>query len=179
MRLIHLATLAGTALAFAACGGGEKQAADTTGANAPAATTTPAGSTSTSTPATTGAAPGAASGTAAAITGTTHDVKMVGDAKGYRFEPATLTVKVGDGVRFTNVSGGPHNVTFWPDSIPAGTSGQLSSNMPNTTAPLTSPLLTAPNETYVVSFAGLKPGTYHYYCTPHLALGMKATITVQ
>ena len=180
MRLIHLATLAGSALALAACGGGEKQSADTTATSTtPAATAAPAGSTSTATPATTGANPGTASGTAAAVTGATHDVKMIGDAKGYRFEPATITVKAGDGVRFTNVSGGPHNVTFWPDSIPAGTSSQLSANMPNTTAPLTAPLLTAPNQTYTVSFANLKPGTYHYYCTPHLALGMKGTITVQ
>lgn len=178
MRLIHLAALAGSALTLAACGGGENRSADT--AAAPAATTTPAGTTSTATTPAAGASTGAASsGTAAAVTGTMHDVKMVGDAKGYRFEPANITVKVGDGIRFTNVSGGPHNVTFWPDSIPSGVASQLSANMPNTTAPLTGPLLTAPNQTYVVSFAGLKPGTYHFYCTPHLALGMKGVITVQ
>lgn len=51
--------------------------------------------------------------------------------------------------------------------------------MPNTMSPLTGPLLSAPNQTYVVSFAGLKPGVYHYYCTPHLALGMTGVITVQ
>lgn len=118
-------------------------------------------------------------GSAMAVTGKTIDVKMVGDAKGYRFEPANFSIKVGDGARFTNVSGGPHDVTFWPDSIPSGVAAQLSANMPNTTAPLTGPLLTAPNQTYVVSFAGLKPGVYHYYCTPHLALGMKGVITVQ
>ena len=80
-------------------------------------------------------------------------------------------------MRWTNVSGGPHNVTFWADSVPDG--GQLAANMPNTTGPMTGPLLTDPNATYTVSTAGLKPGVYHYYCTPHLALGMKATVTVQ
>ena len=104
---------------------------------------------------------------------------MVGDAQGYRFDPANVTIKAGDAVRWTNVSGGPHNVTFWPDSVPSGAAAQLAPNMPNTTAVLTGPLLTDPNATYVVSFAGLKPGVYHYYCTPHLALGMKATVTVQ
>ncbi|MGZ5043019.1 MAG: plastocyanin/azurin family copper-binding protein, partial [Usitatibacter sp.] len=28
-------------------------------------------------------------------------------------------------------------------------------------------------------FGGASKGTYHYFCTPHLALGMKGTITVQ
>lgn len=167
---------------LAACGGGEKRGADSSGMMNTTADTTamaPMTTPSTATPAATTAGATASGGTAAAITGKTVDVKMIGDAKGYRFEPANFTVKVGDGARFTNVSGGPHDVTFWPDSIPAGTATQLNANMPNTTSPLTGPLLTTPNQTYVVSFAGLKPGVYHYYCTPHLALGMKGVITVQ
>ena len=35
------------------------------------------------------------------------------------------------------------------------------------------------NESYTVSFAGLKAGTYDFNCTPHLANNMKGTITVQ
>jgi plastocyanin len=58
-------------------------------------------------------------------------------------------------------------------------SAALNANMPNTTSPLTGPLLINANDTYTVSFAGLKAGTYHFYCTPHLALGMKGVITVQ
>jgi len=165
-----LAVLAVTALA--ACGGGENKAA-ATDTTATMAATPAAGSTATAAPATT------ASGTAMPITGKTVDVKMVGDAKGYRFEPANFTVKAGDGAQFINVSGGPHQVTFWADSIPAGQEAQLTANMPNTTAPLTGPLVVAPNQAYVVSFSGLKPGVYHYYCTPHLALGMRGVITVQ
>ncbi len=162
------------AAALVACGGNDKGATpDTTAAAAPAGSAN-AGSTAVTTP----SAP-TGGGSAMAVTGKTIDVKMIGDAKGYRFEPANFSVKVGDGARFTNVSGGPHDVTFWPDSIPAGVATQLGANMPNTMAPLTGPLLTTPNQTYVVSFAGLKPGVYHYYCTPHLALGMKGVITVQ
>jgi plastocyanin len=168
--------LAASVMALGACGGGDKSAdsgaakpADTTAAAAPAAAATAGG-----------AAPaGGAAAAAAPITGKTVDVKMIGDAQGYRFDPATITVKVGDGIKFTNVTGGPHNVTFWADSIPAGTAAQLGANMPNTTSPLTGPLLINANDSYTVSFAGLKAGTYHIYCTPHLALGMKGVITVQ
>lgn len=51
--------------------------------------------------------------------------------------------------------------------------------MPRTTAQLTGPLLLNPSETYTVSFGSAPAGTYHYYGTPHLALGMKGTIIVQ
>jgi plastocyanin len=118
-------------------------------------------------------------GTPAAPTGSTVTVKMIGDAKGYRFEPATITIHSGDAVTFTNVVGGPHNVTFWSDSIPKGTAQQLQANMPNTTGPFTSPLLIDANATYTVSFGKLPAGTYKFYCMPHLALGMKGEITVQ
>jgi plastocyanin len=177
MRISQLALVA-SVVALAACSGGDKSASgggamkDTTAtAAAPAAKDTSMGA---------GAGAGAAAtGTAAPITGKTVTVNMIGDAKGYRFEPATITLKVGDGIKFVNVAGGPHNVTFFSDSIPAGSATQLGANMANTTAPLTGPLLIAPNDAYTVSFAGTKAGTYKFYCTPHLALGMKGTVTVQ
>jgi plastocyanin len=173
MRISQLA-LVTSALALAACApGGDKGASggamkDSAAAPAPAAA--PKDSTAAA------AAPTAA---AAPITGKTVTVNMIGDAKGYRFEPATVTIKVGDGIKFVNVTGGPHNATFWADSIPAGTAAALGANMPNTTSPLTGPLLIAPNDAYTVSFAGTKAGTYKFYCTPHLALGMKGSVTVQ
>lgn len=166
-----------TASVLTACGGNDNKGA-TTDTSAARAAMPPVSAAAGSAAPTSVTAPPSSAGAAAAITGKTVDVKMVGDAKGYRFEPATFSVKAGDGARFTNASGGPHNVTFWSDSIPAGTATQLAANMPNTIGPLTGPLLTAPNQTYVVSFAGLKPGVYHYYCTPHLALGMRGVITV-
>ena len=46
-------------------------------------------------------------------------------------------------------------------------------------APLAGALMTALNQAYVVSFAGLKPGINRYYCTPHLPLRMTGVITVQ
>lgn len=162
------------ALVLAACGG-EPRVADTAASGAGSATTSTGADSASSAPSATAAAQGAPR----AATGKTWDVKMIGDGTGYRFEPTTLAIRSGDAVRWTVVSGPPHNVTFWSDSIPPAASQQLRANMPETTAPLTGPLRVSPNATYLVSFAGLPAGAYAYYCTPHLALGMKAKITVQ
>ena len=169
--------------ALGACGG-EKQSTDSAAAKAAATSPTPAAAPSATPGTTPSAAPSATPSTSPAAapapaTGATHDVQMLGDASGYRFSPVSLTIKRGDAVRWTNVSGGPHNVTFWADSIPAGAQAPLAANMPGTTAPLTGPLLLTPNQTYTISFANVPAGTYKYYCTPHLALGMKAIIQVQ
>jgi len=107
----------------------------------------------------------------------TVNVQMIGDAKGNRFVPASITIHVGDVVTWTNVSGA-HNVVFWPDSIPAGTQTVLQGKMGATMGPLTGPLFAAPNATYTVSFAGLKAGTTSTTALPHLALGMRAQVVV-
>ncbi|HKO15824.1 MAG TPA: plastocyanin/azurin family copper-binding protein [Gemmatimonadaceae bacterium] len=177
MRNLGRCAIAGVAVVLAACGGGNK--GGTAGASTGATTaTTPSGASATA-GATGAAAAATGNATAKPATGQTHDVKMLGDAQGYRFDPKNITIKQGDAVRWTMVSGGPHDATFWADSIPAGAEAQLNANMPQTIGPLTGPLLTTPNETYTVSFAGLPKGTYHYHCTPHLAMGMVGTITVQ
>jgi len=82
-------------------------------------------------------------------------------------------------IRFHNVSGGPHNVSFWADSIPAGAADALKAGMPDQMAPLEGSLLTEPNAVYTVNFAKAPAGEYKYYCLPHLALGMKGKLTVQ
>src|SRR5512138_143004 len=97
MRVLGVALLSGVVL-LGACGGGESQKAATdSAAMTPAATPAPTSAMA-----------------AAPVTGTVHVVNMVGDATGYRFEPANITVKPGDGIKFVNVSGGPHNVAFDP-----------------------------------------------------------------
>ena len=172
MRLTHLngLTLFASAVLLGACGGGgdNANAGATSGATgAGAATTTP--------PA------GQPAGTAGAqqATGQTHTVRMVGDAQGYRFEPANITVKQGDAVKWLMVSGGPHNVAFDANGIPAGAQTQLSANMPNQQGPMSSPMMMNANEEYTVSFAGVPAGAYNYVCTPHLAMNMKGVVTVQ
>ena len=109
----------------------------------------------------------------------TVEVQMLGDASGYRFSPATVTIQRGDKVRFTLVSGPPHNVVFWSDSIPKGAAAVLAKGMPQTVDKLTSPFFLKTGDSYVVSFAGAPAGRYRYHCTPHLALGMTATIVVK
>lgn len=106
-------------------------------------------------------------------------VRMVGDEKGFRFEPASITARVGDVVRFVNVSGGPHNVAFWADRIPAGAEDALQKNMGQTIGPLSGAMIDGPKEVYKVSLAGLRAGTYNYYCVPHLAMNMTGRITVR
>jgi plastocyanin len=160
--------LTGVVVMLAACGGGDKAATDTAAA-APAAEPAAA-------PA---AEPAAAPGAMAPITGTTHEVKMYGDAQGYRFEPADLTIKAGDGIKFVFVNGGPHNVAFDPASVPAAGKAQLDANMPEKMGELSGKMLLAEGESYTVSFAGVAPGEYQFNCTPHLAMNMKGKVTVQ
>jgi plastocyanin len=189
MQFIGRALLA-SVFVLGACAGGDKNATKTdssTAVTSTTTTTTPAATTDSSatTPSGAAAAPAGASAAGAAAaapaTGKTVDVKMVGDEKGYRFEPANITVKAGDAIKFTNVSGGPHNVGFDPAKVPAPVQAQLGANMPgdHSMGPLEGPLLLQPNETYTISFAKVPAGAYDYHCTPHLALGMKGVITVQ
>ena len=172
MRFYGIA-LAASAVVLGACAGGDKNAGDTTAVAVDTAAPAAAA------PATATPAPAGGAATAAAITGTTHEVKMIGDATGYKFDPANITVKAGDGIKFTVVNGGPHNVAFDPATIPADVQGQLDANISEKMAQLSSALKTNAGESVTVSFANIKPGKYPFHCTPHLALGMKGEITVQ
>src|SRR5712675_1306092 len=172
MRFYGFAVAVG-AIALVACAGGESKPADTThvAVDTAAASTTTTTGTSTTT---------SGAGTMAPITGKTHEVKMVGDAKGYRFEPANITVKQGDGIKFVVVSGGPHNVAFDPATIPADVKAQLDANMgTDKMGELSSNMKMNPGESVTVSFGNIKPGQYPFHCTPHLALNIKGVITVQ
>jgi plastocyanin len=174
MRFYGFAVAVGM-ISLGACAGGEKKPADTThvAVDTSTTTTTTAGGAAT-TPAVGGAV------ALAPITGTIKTVNMVGDAKGYRFEPANFTIKTGDGVKFVVVSGGPHNVAFDPAAIPADVKGQLDANMgTDKMGELSSNMKMQPGESVTVSFGGIKAGQYPYHCVPHLALNMKGVITVQ
>jgi plastocyanin len=157
--------VAGLAVVLAACGGGENRsqnqqaAGDTSGQ--PAA----------------GAGQQAPTGGAAGGTGKTHDVNMVLEGSKYRYVPEQLTIGPSDVVRYHNKSGGPHNVAFYEDSIPKGAAAAIA--VPDPMAPLSSKLAVNPDEVLEVRFNNAPKGQYKYYCTPHLALGMRAQLTVQ
>jgi len=181
MRFYGFAVAVGV-FTLGACAGGEKNPADTTHVavdTSTSTTTTAAGGASSTTAGGATAATGG-SATAAPVTGTTHTVNMVGDAKGYRFEPANVTVKQGDAIKFVVVSGGPHNVAFDPATIPPDAKSQLDANMgSDKMGELSSNMKMNPGDAVTVSFGKIKPGQYPYHCVPHLALGMKGVITVQ
>ncbi|WP_337170133.1 plastocyanin/azurin family copper-binding protein [Gemmatimonas aurantiaca] len=164
MRFLGFAVVTGAAIMLGACGGGDKATADSAASAAAAAPAAEAP-----------AAPAAA----APITGTTHNVNMVGDEKGYRFEPAEITIKAGDGITFHMVSGGPHNVAFDPATLPAAAKAALLANMPEQAGELSGKMLLNAGESYTISFAGVPAGTYDFNCTPHLAMNMKGKVTVQ
>jgi plastocyanin len=157
--------LVASAIMFAACGGGSE--------------TTPATETPAATPAAE-AAPAAGAVTMAPATGTVHEIKMVGDDKGYRFEPANLTIKSGDAVKFVAVSGFPHNVAFNGATLAPAVKSQLDANFGTARlAELSSQMYLAANEGFTLSFANIPAGAYEFNCTPHLAMNMKGVITVQ
>ena len=149
MRLSQIGTL--VALGALACGG-ERQAEQTPAGGQPAATPS----------------------------GPVVEVRMTGNGTNLAaFEPAALTIAPGTTVRFINVSGGPHNVAFWGDSIPAGAAAVLNAAMPDRLNDLSGRFVMGPNEAMDLSFAGAPTGAYKGYCLPHLAMGMKINITVQ
>jgi plastocyanin len=157
MRLTALTVL--VALGAAACGGDKKADAAASAPAAPAAQS-----------ATTPAAP----------TGPVVEVKMTGNGTSQAsFDPKVLTVAPGTTVRFVNVVGGPHNISFFADSIPAGAAAVLNASMANRIDNLEGALLVNANDHYDVSFAGAPEGVYKGYCLPHQALGMKIAITVK
>jgi len=161
MRITSLA--AGLAIGLAACGGekkAEQQPATTPAAEQPAA-------------------PGAA---APAAGGTTHEVKMVLEGTTYKYVPNKLTIKAGDVIKFTSVSGGPHNVQFYPDSIPANVPGPIKTLAvapPEKGGNIASESMKMDGESFELSFAGAPAGVYKMFCAPHHALGMTGQITVQ
>ena len=165
MRFSKLALIA-SAVVLGACGGGDKSGTTTDSA------TTAAPSTQT-------AAPAAGAVAKAPATGKTVEVKMIGDGTTYKFEPADITIKAGDNVKWTVVSMAPHNVAFDPAEVPAAAKPQLMANMDNQMSELTGPLLQNVGESYEISFANIPAGKYTYHCTPHLAMNMKGTITVK
>jgi len=149
--------VAGLALVLAACGG-EKAADD----QAPANTT-----------------PAAGTAEAPAGSGATHDVDMVlTDDGNYRFVPETTTIKPGDVVNFHNRSGGPHNVMFFSDSIPAGAAAVIDAGM-DESAPLTSQMAVTQDEVITIAFNDAPTGRYHFTCVPHQAMGMNGNIVVE
>jgi plastocyanin len=108
-----------------------------------------------------------------------HESRMIVDDKGYRFEPAVVTIAPGDSVAFRTVSGQPHSVAFDTITISAPTAKLLADRMPEKIGTLSGPLLVAPGQRYVIGFADIPAGHYKFFCLPHFALRMHGEIIVR
>jgi plastocyanin len=153
LRSITLVASVGVAVALTACGA--------TASSAPAGfhwyPSTPQ---ATHLPSAASASASAAPSAAAASIGQgqpsglgTAAVKVLATAD-LKFNPTTITAKVGDVVQWTNTGSVPHNVTFDDPTLTSGTLNQ--------------------NDTWQVKIT--KAGTYSYKCTFHP--GMNGQLTV-
>ncbi len=107
---------------------------------------------------------------------TQHRITM----QGARFTPGRIEATAGDTLVFELISGGPHNVAFDPDSIPAGAREVLARNLGADGRFLVVPeMLIDRGERLVLPLAGLPPGEYRFYCTPHLGGGMEGRLVLR
>jgi plastocyanin len=102
-----------------------------------------------------------------------------------RFQPATITARAGDTLRFVNGRGGPHNVEFLADSLSDAARKLIDAAMPGrtpvrwaTNIPLASPLMVDSGEVYQFVVPALEPGPYQFFCTPHVTGGMRGQLIV-
>lgn len=109
----------------------------------------------------------AATVTAPAYAAETAQVKMGTDSGGLQFVPAKTTICKGDSVKWTNNKGGPHNVVFDEEAIPAGVDQEKISMDEQ---------LGEEGDTYTMKFD--VAGEYSYYCEPHRGAGMNALLIV-
>lgn len=108
------------------------------------------------------AAPGCASAATAKV-GMTNTLK---------FTPQTLTIHVGDTVVWKNGSALTHTVT----DVPGLASKTGDATLPKGAKPFNSGYLN-PGQSFSHTFT--VPGTYRYFCIPHEATGMVATVVVK
>ncbi|HEX2077162.1 MAG TPA: plastocyanin/azurin family copper-binding protein [Longimicrobium sp.] len=168
MSIRKLPMLGLLALAAACGGGGENTETAASADTGTAASGTPTVTTTTpSTP----AAPAAGAPVTPDAGGQVHEVRMVttqGGASG-QFEPAQITVKKGDVIRWTMADAqAVHNVSF----------SQAQGNPAGFTPPADSPMYTQQGQTYELKI-DWNPGTYNYTCVPHAMMGMNGSVTVQ
>ena len=108
--------------------------------------------------------------TPALAEGQTVEVSMKNNPKGV-FVPATVNIKVGDTVKWTNPAVITHTVTF--DPAQAATASNVV--LPAGVAPFGSDNM---EEDATFSHTFTVKGTYKYICKMHEAMGMVGTVVV-
>jgi plastocyanin len=105
---------------------------------------------------------------APAFAAETKMVKMGSDNGQLVFVPDETKVCKGDSVTWVVNKAGPHNVVFDADNVPGGVDAEAISM---------DELLGDEGKTFSQKFD--KPGTYGYYCEPHVGGGMKGEVIVE
>lgn len=98
---------------------------------------------------------------------------------GRRFDPATITVSVGDTVTWVSEGDDAHTVTAYQDSVAEGapyfSSGGFETE--DEARDQVGDALIPPGGSYETTFGDA--GTYEYFCIPHESESMKGTIVVE
>lgn len=97
----------------------------------------------------------------------TYTVKMGTDSGLLKFDPAELTIKPGDTVKWVNNKLSPHNVVFDNSKV-----SETFANKANHKG-----MLFQAGESFETTFSDA--GEYPYYCEPHRGAGMVGKITVK
>lgn len=106
---------------------------------------------------------------AAPASAETYTVKM-GTPKGLVFDPAIVTVKPGDTVKWEVGQLPPHNVVFDATKVPGGK---------DVADKLSHKGLEGAGKSFEVTIPGdAAPGEYSYFCLPHRGAGMVGKIVV-
>jgi len=97
----------------------------------------------------------------------TKEVKMGSDSGLLAFVPNKIQICKGDSVKWINNKGGPHNVVFDEDAIPAGVDQEKISQYDQ---------MGEEDESFTMTFD--TAGDYAYYCEPHRGAGMNGMLIV-
>ena len=113
--------------------------------------------------------------------GVPDDADHVVDMNAVAFDPAELTVSVGDTVAWTHAGGEPHNVVAYEAELPEGAtywaSGGFESEEAARTGWENGEGAVQSGQSYVHTFE--TAGEHAYFCVPHEAAGMKGTVVVE
>lgn len=115
------------------------------------------------------------------VSGVPEDVDHVVSMQAVAFEPAELTVSVGDTVAFEHAAGEPHNVVAREDQLPDGATYWASGGFESESAAVdgweNGEGAVQSGQSYVHTFE--TAGEHPYYCVPHEMAGMEGTIVVE
>jgi plastocyanin len=113
---------------------------------------------------------------AASAAGPSADVTTVQMTDQFGFAPEDVTIAAGQSITWINASAIPHTTTGDPAKNPVAQAHPEYAQLPTGAEPWDSGLL-QPGESFTRTFT--VPGTYVYFCIPHVLSGMLGTITVQ